>query len=102
MDYEMMERGTNMTAGLSNDKEGLFFSGKFDLAVTGDVYFDMSGYSKGIVYVNGHNLGRYWSIGPQKRLYCPGVWLKKGENEIIVFDLHRPAATALTGKTTAE
>jgi beta-galactosidase len=102
MDYEMMERGTNTTAGLSNDKEGLFFSGKFNLEVTGDVYFDMSGYSKGIVYVNGHNLGRYWNAGPQKRLYCPGPWLKKGENEIIVFDLHRPKATAISGKTTLE
>ncbi|MEO6612070.1 MAG: beta-galactosidase family protein [Chitinophagaceae bacterium] len=102
LDYEMMKSGTNITAGRSDDKEGLFFSGKFNLKVTGDVYFDMSGYSKGIVYVNGHNLGRYWSIGPQKRLYCPASWLKKGENEMIVFDLHRPAAAPVAGKTTLE
>ena len=40
----------------------------------------------GIVFVNGHHLGRYWSVGPQQTLYIPGVWLKKGENEIIIFE----------------
>ena len=36
-----------------------------------------------------HNLGRYWNIGPQKQLYCPAPWLKKGKNEIVIFDLHQ-------------
>lgn len=31
----------------------------------------MSGYRKGVVWVNGHNLGRFWDIGPQMRLCCP-------------------------------
>jgi beta-galactosidase len=35
----------------------------------------LNGFQKGYVWVNGHNLGRYWNIGPQDRLYCPGVWL---------------------------
>ena len=64
-------------------------TGRFELSETGDTYFDMSGYSKGVLYVNGHNLGRYWNIGPQQRLYCPAVFLKKGENEILVFDIHQ-------------
>lgn len=42
----------------------------------GDTYLDMSQWNKGYVWVNGHNLGRYWSVGPQQRLFCPGVWLK--------------------------
>ena len=37
--------------------------------------------------MNGHNLGRHWRIGPQRSLYCPGVWLVKGPNEIVVLDL---------------
>lgn len=65
-----------------------FFAGNFDLNNTADTYFDMSGYVKGVVFINGHNLGRYWHIGPQLRLYCPASWLKKGTNEIVVFDLH--------------
>jgi beta-galactosidase len=66
-----------------------FFEGSFKLSETSDTYFDMSGYSKGLLYVNGHNLGRYWSIGPQQRLYCPAGFLKNGKNEILVFDLHQ-------------
>jgi beta-galactosidase len=77
---------------------GIFFKGSFDLQQTGDTYFDMSKYSKGIVYVNGHNLGRYWNIGPQQRLYCPASWLKKGSNEIIVFDLHQQTAETVSGE----
>jgi hypothetical protein len=53
-----------------------------------------------MVYVNGHNLGRYWNIGPQQRLYCPASWLKKNNNEIIVVDLlqtePKPIFTAKT------
>jgi hypothetical protein len=73
-----------------------FFRGRFELGSTGDTYLDMSGWKKGVVWVNGHNLGRYWEIGPQKRLYCPAPFLKAGTNEIVVFDLHvlRPATVA--------
>ena len=47
-------------------------------------------FSKGVIWVNNHNLGRYWtSVGPQKHLYVPGVWLKEGENEVIVFEVER-------------
>lgn len=76
----------------------LFFRGTFDLNVTGDTWFDMSGYRKGFVFVNGHNLGRYWDIGPQVRLYCPASWLNKGNNEILVFDLLQTEERAVEGK----
>jgi len=69
------------------DNKGVFFKGEFVLSDTGDTYFDLANYSKGMVYVNGHNLGRHWNAGPQQRLYCPAGWLNKGNNEIIVFDL---------------
>lgn len=46
----------------------------------GDTYLDVSDFVKGYVWVNGHNLGRYWNVGPQYRLFCPGVWLKEGTN----------------------
>jgi beta-galactosidase GanA len=65
-----------------------FFRGAFELTVPGDTYLDMGGWAKGVVWVNGHNLGRYWDRGPQKRLYCPAPFLKAGTNEVVVFDLH--------------
>ncbi|MEJ0103459.1 MAG: beta-galactosidase family protein [Bacteroidota bacterium] len=76
--------------------DGIFFKGDFELTETGDTFFDMHDYSKGIVYVNGNNIGRYWNIGPQQRLYCPATWLKKGKNEIIVFDLHKSGPAAIS------
>lgn len=50
------------------------------LKTTGDTYLNMKSYQKGYVWVNGRNLGRYWNIGPQQKLFCPGVWLKEGDN----------------------
>jgi hypothetical protein len=74
-----------------------FFRGSFELDGLGDTYLDMSAWKKGVVWVNGHNLGRYWEIGPQKRLFCPAPFLKKGRNEIIVFDLHRTVPAEVRG-----
>jgi beta-galactosidase GanA len=70
-----------------------FFRGTFAVQKPGDTYLDMSGWKKGVVWVNGQNLGRYWSLGPQQRLYLPGSWLGVGTNEILVFDpdMTRPA-----------
>jgi beta-galactosidase len=59
----------------------------FNLAEVGDTYLDMSQWGKGVVWVNGHNLGRYWQIGPQQTLYVPVEWLKKGSNEVVVFEM---------------
>jgi len=83
-------------------KPGEFFKGTFTLTSTGDTYLDMTNFRKGMVWVNGHNLGRYWEIGPQKRLYCPAPWLKKGENEIIVLDQHQLEAATVKGEKTLE
>ena len=44
----------------------------------------------GIVLINGFHLGRYWQIGPQKSLYVPAPLLVKGDNDILVFEIHRP------------
>lgn len=62
------------------------YSGVFNLEETGDTFLDMEDWGKGIVFINGINIGRYWHVGPQQALYIPGVWLKKGENEIVIFE----------------
>jgi len=83
-------------------KPGIFFKGNFSLAITGDTYFDITAYKKGVVWVNGHNLGRYWDIGPQTRLYCPKSFLRTGLNEIIIFDLHQTDPKPLPGRRMME
>ncbi len=89
-------------SNISRDRKGFFFKGTFDLTETADTYVDMSNYKKGVVYINGKNLGRYWDIGPQKRLYCPAPWLKKGKNEIIIFDLLETEPRSVNGVKTLE
>ncbi|WP_109479817.1 beta-galactosidase [Paraburkholderia sp. C35] len=74
------------------DKPGLFFIATLSIEATADVYLDMSEWTKGVVWVNGHNLGRYWHIGPQERLYCPAPFLSAGDNTVLIFDLHQTVA----------
>jgi len=87
----------NLSKAGKNIKPGIFFKGEFTLNEVADTYIDMSNYKKGVVWVNGHNLGKYWEIGPQHSLYCPAPWLEKGMNEIIVFDLHQLEAKPIKG-----
>lgn len=67
-----------------------YYKANFNLDNPGDVFIDMQDWGKGLVWVNGEAVGRFWEIGPQQTLYVPGVWLKKGENEIIVLDHKGP------------
>ena len=62
-----------------------------------DTFLNFETWGKGLVYVNGHPMGRIWEIGPQQTLYMPGCWLKKGENEIIVFDIIGPREVRTEG-----
>ena len=74
-----------------------FYRGAFRLASVGDTYLDMRGWGKGSVCVNGHNLGRYWRIGPQQSLFVPSVWLKRGRNEVVVLDLEEGRSRSVQG-----
>lgn len=62
-----------------------------------DTFLDLRTWSKGFVWVNGHNLGRFWNIGPQQTMYLPGPWLKPGQNEILILDLFGPLKPVIAG-----
>ena len=76
-----------LTAGDPVRLPPAFFRAHFTLAATGDTFLDTRNLGKGAIWINGHNLGRFWNVGPQDTLYVPGPWLRKGSNEIIVFDM---------------
>jgi beta-galactosidase len=86
--------------GRTPSRPGIFFRATPHLTSVGDTYIDVSRWAKGVVWVNGHNLGRYWEIGPQRRLYCAAPWLKPGQNEILIFDLHQTEAAPITFEPT--
>lgn len=62
-----------------------------------DTFLDLRTWTKGFVWVNGHNLGRFWDIGPQQTMYLPGPWLKPGPNEIVILDLLGPEKPVIAG-----
>jgi len=75
-----------VTSAHQQNGRAAVYSGTFQVTKTGDTFLDLHQWGKGIVFVNGHNLGRYWQAGPQQTLYLPGCWLKKGTNDIVVFE----------------
>jgi beta-galactosidase GanA len=75
-----------------------FYRGHFTMDSPADTFLDVSSIQKGFVWVNGHNAGRVWSIGPTRTLYIPAPWLNKGDNEVVVFDLF-PGSTPPSATT---
>ena len=78
-------------------QEGLpgFYRFALNVDEIADTFLDFQGWGKGCVFVNGFNLGRFWEIGPQRRLYLPGPLLRKGENEIILFETDGKAGESI-------
>ncbi|PQP89308.1 beta galactosidase jelly roll domain-containing protein [Paenibacillus sp. AR247] len=65
-----------------------FYRGQLQVHERADTFLSLNGWTKGVVFINGFNLGRYWNIGPQKTLYVPGPLLREGANEIVIFELY--------------
>jgi hypothetical protein len=93
-DWAMTTPKTAPIAG----RPGGIFKGYFTLETVADTFLDLSKWKKGVVWVNAHNLGRFWSIGPQQRLYCPAPWLDRGSNTVLVLDLEATEPQPLDGK----
>ena len=67
-------------------EKSFFCKGSFTVDEPKDTFLKTDNFTKGFVTVNGYNIGRYWEIGPQKTLYIPASLLRKGENEIVIFE----------------
>lgn len=80
---------------IKDSKGPVFCRGFFDVDAPGDTFVQLAGWTKGVVFINGFNLGRYWERGPQQTLYLPGPLLKSGKNEIAVFELHGTEAPVI-------
>jgi beta-galactosidase len=73
-----------------------FYRGSLQVRVPGDTYLNTSSLGKGVVWVNGHLLGRFWKVGPMGSLYVPGAWLHAGDNDVTVMDLDGGALPSLS------
>ena len=92
---------SNINKATEYTKRG-YYRGYFNLKKVGDTFLNFETWGKGQVWVNGHAMGRIWSIGPQQTLYVPGCWLKKGKNEIIVLDIVGPKEAVVWGQAEPE
>ncbi len=72
-----------------------FYRFSFEVDEPCDTFLDFAGWGKGCAFLNGFNLGRFWEIGPQKRLYIPAPLLKTGKNEIILFETEGKTAQSI-------
>jgi beta-galactosidase len=91
-DLSGLEWSTSMTrteAGVPR-----FHRCTFYLEGTGDTFLDLGQWGKGVAWINGFNLGRYWEIGPQDVLYVPAPLLRTGSNELVILELHGGAGGA--------
>lgn len=66
----------------------MFHRGYFNVDTPEDTWLQIPTGEKGIVWLNGFNLGKYWKVGPQFALYVPAPLLKKGTNELVILELH--------------
>jgi len=94
-------QNSNINKPTEKSKRG-YYRGFFNLSKVGDTFLNFETWGKGQVWVNGHAMGRIWSIGPQQTLYVPGCWLKKGKNEIIVLDIVGPKEAVVWGQDSPE
>jgi beta-galactosidase len=74
-----------------------FWRARVTLEAAGDTFLDMRGWGKGVVWVNGHCLGRFWDIGPTQTAYAPGCWLRPGSNEVVILDVAGPSNPVVAG-----
>ena len=74
-----------------------FWRGTFGVKEPGDTFLDVRAWGKGVVWINGHCLGRFWNIGPTQTMYVPGPWLRAGANQVVVLDLVGPQKAELSG-----
>lgn len=95
LDGKMLAHLHYGSSGLSTGPA--FYRAHFELKQPGDTFLDMRSWRKGVAWVNGRCLGRFWDIGPTQTMYVPGPWLKPGRNEIVVLDLFVPEKPSVAG-----
>ena len=91
LDHKMLAHLKYKKAGATAGAKGpAFWRATIKIDQPADTFLDMRSWGKGVVWVNGHCMGRYWDIGPTQTMYVPGPWLKRGKNEIVILDLIGP------------
>ncbi|MGX2997829.1 beta-galactosidase [Streptomyces sp. JNUCC 64] len=86
--FDDAERVRGLVAGRPGEDGGAgLYRGSFEVrGAVGDAVLELPGWERGFAWVNGFNLGRYWSAGPQRSLYVPAPVLRAGTNELWLLE----------------
>ena len=89
--FEMCVMPLKSVSGIAFEKEMsdepmTFYRTHFTVDIPTNTYLNPSGFKKGVAFVNGYNLGRYWTVGPQLTLFIPATLLKEGDNVLVMFE----------------
>lgn len=87
----------NLRWKAGESKAPAFWRGALTAVAGKDTWLDVRGWGKGMAWVNGHHLGRFWNIGPTQTMFVPGCWLRDGDNEIVILDLEGPSDPTVAG-----
>jgi hypothetical protein len=79
--------GAQAPSNISSSSSPIFYTGSFDLSTVSDTFLELPGWTKGVIWVNGNNLGRFWTIGPQQSYYLPGVYMQESGNVVQILNL---------------
>lgn len=92
---------------IKKDDSPVFYTGTFDMPKataadpSSDTFISVPKGVKGVLWVNGVNIGRYWTVGPQQSLYVPGTFLKE-KNEVVLLELEPQPDTKLSAEGISE
>jgi beta-galactosidase len=92
---EKMMAGLKFSPGTTD--QPAFWRATFNVEKSGDTFLDLRSWGKGVVWVNGHCLARFWDIGPTQTAFTPGCWLHAGTNEVIILDYVGPQHAEIAG-----
>lgn len=82
--------------GWLRDGPAIFYGELNISGVIADTWWNTSGWGKGVLFVNGFNLGRYWPlVGPQMTMYIPSALLRQGVNTFVILEQQKAPADLL-------
>ncbi len=86
-----LEKLPNEYNGKARLNEPAFYKYEFFAEEAFDTVINFGGFTRGVAFINGINLGRHWEIeNSENKLFIPGPFIKEGINELVVFDvLHK-------------
>lgn len=88
MEDDVLDKLTYRETISRKENDPVFVKGVFEVDEIAETFIRFPGH-KGCIWINGFNIGKYWNIGPDTALYVPSALLRKGSNDIVIFEQYK-------------